>query len=254
MQARNIVPTTGRLHGGVFGGGYGGAMGFGVIPTGSGMTPLGRGLYPFGSGLYAFGGAAISTTGMGRALYSRPKPYSSELRRVYMMPTRYQMYGGGVLDSFKAGAKRLVSKGKDLFSSAAKKAKTKGLQLGKDIGKQALDMGEKEAGKRLRDLTITAKHKTSGIPGAKAGIDMLSSQGSSALSKGSSKLRSVAGFGSGVASEAGRLTDKQVRALTMQKGAAAMSEVAPSFDQHEVRLLRNVVEGKRIVGRGLKKM
>jgi hypothetical protein len=164
------------------------------------------------------------------------------------------MYGGGVLDSFKAGAKRLVSKGKDLFSSAAKKAKTKGLQMGKELGKQALDMGEKEASKRLRDLTITAKHKTSGIPGAKAGIDMLSSQGSSALSKGSSKLRSVAGFGSGVASEAGQLTQKQVRALTMKKGAVATQEVAPQFDTHEVRLLKNVVEGKRIVGRGLKKM
>lgn len=249
-MTRNIVPTTGRLHGGVFGGGYGGALypfGGGVIPTGSGITPFGGALYPFG-------GAAISTSGMGRALYSRPKPYSDDLRKVYMLPTRYQLYGGGVLDSFKSGAKRLMSKGKDLFSSAAKKAKTKGISMGREMGSQALGMAEKEAGKRLRDLTISAKHKTSGIPGAKAGIDFLSGKASTGLSKGSSRLRQVAGMGSGVASEAGTLTQKQINALTMKKGAVATQEVAPTMDTHEVRLLRNVVEGKRIVGRGLKKM
>lgn len=244
------MPTTGRLHGGVFGGSLspmGGAYGFGVIPTGGA-------LYPFGGALYPFGGNVISTTGMGRELYSRPKPYNEELRHVYAMPTRYQLYGGGLVDTFKAGAKRLLSQGKDMLSSAAKKAKSRGIKMGREMGSQALGMAEKEAGKKLRDLTISAKHKTSGIPGAKAGIDLLSGKASTGISQGSSKLRSIAGFGSGVASENGQLTQKQVRALTMKKGAVATQEVAPTMDTHEVRLLRNVVEGKRIVGRGLKKM
>lgn len=250
---RNAVPTTGRLHGGVFGMGYGGAL----YPFGGASYPfggaLGFGVIPAGGADSPFGGAMVSTTGMGRQLFSRPKPYIDDLRRVYMLPTRYQLYGGGVLDSFKAGAKRLMKSGKEMFSSAVKKAIPQAKQMGRQLGSQALDTAEKELGRQLRDLTITAKHKV-GSKAGRAAIDQLSSLGSTQLSRGSQAIRKVAGMGSGVASEAGQLSAKQVRALTQPKGAVASQEVAPTMDTHEVRLMRNIVEGKRIVGRGLKKM
>jgi hypothetical protein len=170
-----------------------------------------------------------------------------------MLPSRYQVYGGGVVDAFKAGVKRLARSGKDLFSSAAKKAMPGLKRAGRQMGSQALDIAEKEASRQLRDLTISAKHKV-GSRAGRAAIDQLSMAGTKQLARGSQALRKVAGMGSGVASEAGQLTARQVKALTQQKGAVASQEVAPTMDTHEVRLLRNVVEGKRIVGRGLKKM
>jgi hypothetical protein len=211
---------------------------------GMGITPFGGALYPFGGmeggALYPFGGA-IGPMGSGLRPFGKSMPYRENLGKVYAMPTRFQMYGGGILSGIKSG---LVRVGK----AALKKAGSTAKSAAKELGKMALDEGTKLATSKITDAKRIASVKANRLPAsmrgpAKKAIGAIADSAKS----------SVAGLaGGGTASELNPLKSGQIR--TIERAAAMGLEKAPALDRHEITFARNIVQGKRIAGRGLKKM
>ncbi len=205
--------------------------GAGIYQYGAGVTSYGGGIYQYGAGVTPYGGMCM--TGYGRILSS-----AVPLRR---------MGGSGIKDFFKKGVKKIKSYfkkegpaiAKSLASTAASAAmdysQGKSIKdIGKSLGTQALDKASAAAMSRVPEQFK---------PVAEAGIKKARSKTGLGTSQygGTSPLRPAKG----------ELSSGQLKYLKARADRKP-NDSAPVFDRHELQMFGNIIQGKQIIGSGMK--
>jgi ribosomal protein S20 len=198
--------------------------GRGISPLGGMVTVVGGGITPLGGSLYPLGGARF-----GRMLM-RPSMGINEIMR---LPISQQMYGNGIVDSFKSAARSISKKVPSSLKSAASSAISSAV-------KSATPMVEAQIQKGISKLPSAAQ------PFAQMGVEV----GKQQAKKGVARARSAIGMGT---SELGALSAGQLNMLAQE--AAKGTRRAPIMDRHQFSVLRNVVSTKAATrGSGIKKL
>lgn len=188
--------------------------GGGIYQYGAGITPYGSGIYQYGAGITSYGG----------------------LRR---------MGGSGITDLFKKGVKKVSGffkkEGPGIAKSLATKAASAATDyaqgksitdIGKSLGSQALDKASSMAMSRVPDALK---------PFAETGIKAARSKTGLGMRGGTSPLRPAKG----------ELSAGQLKYLK-NRADRKPNDAAPVFDRHELQMFGNIIQGKQIIGSGMK--
>jgi len=195
--------------------------GAGVTPYGGGIYQYGAGVTPYGGGIYQYGAGA--------------NPYG-KLRR---------MGGSAIGDFFKKGVKKVKGyfkkEGPGIAKSLASKAASAATDyaqgksikdIGKSLGSQALDKATSAAMSRVPDALK---------PFAETGIKTARTKTGLGMRGGTSPLRPAKG----------ELSSGQLKYLK-QRADRKPNDAAPVFDRHELQMFGNIIQGKQIIGSGMK--
>ena len=188
---------------------------------GAGVTPYGGGIYQYGAGIYQYGAGITSYGGLRR------------------------MGGSAIGDFFKKGVKKVKGyfqkEGPSIAKSLASKAASAATDyaqgksikdIGKSLGSQALDKATSTAMSRVPDALK---------PFAETGIKTARAKTGLGMRGGTAPLRPAKG----------ELSSSQLKYLK-QRADRRPNDAAPVFDRHELQMFGNIIQGKQIIGSGMK--
>ena len=204
----------------------------------------GAGIYQYGAGIYQYGAGTSSYGGFQPPSAGGVTPYGGYA--LSKVPLR-RMGGAGIAELFKKGVKKIKSYfkkegpaiAKSLASTAASAAmdysQGKSItDIGKSLGTQALDKASAVALSRVPEALK---------PVAEVGIKKARSKTGLGTSQygGTAPLRAAQG----------ELSAGQLKYLK-RRADRKPNDATPVFDRHELQMFGNIIQGKQIIGSGMK--
>jgi len=210
---------------------------FGLRRTGSGIYQYGAGVYQYGSGVGQYGSGVTPYGGM--------QPFGGIRRLLVGMPLR-RMGGSGIGDLFKKGVKSVKSYFKKEAPGLAKAAASIASTAASDLasGKSLRDVGKSAASQAG---TIAREKALGAVPEQYRGY------AEAGLNKGVSFIKSKRGGNAPLRAAKGELSAAQLGYLK-KRAERLPNDAAPVFDRHELRMMSNIIEGKQIIGSGMKRL
>ena len=199
--------------------------GAGIYQYGAGTTPYGGGIMQYGSGVTPYGGASM------KAVLAK-------------VPLR-RMGGAGITDLFKKGIKNVKKYFKKEGPGLAKAAASIASSAVSDAvsGKSLKDVG-KSVGSQVG--SIAREKALAVVPESYRGI------AEKGLDKGVAYAKKKVGGNAPLRAAKGELTPAQLGYLK-KRAERSPNDAAPVFDRHELRMMSNIIEGKQILGSGMKR-
>lgn len=193
--------------------------GAGIYQYGSGIYQYGAGTTPYGGGIIPYGGCSMGAT---------------PLRR---------MGGAGIADFFKKGVKKIKSYFKKEGPSIAKAVASTagealtGLAKGQSVRQVGSQIADKAAAAAIKQVPASLQ------PIAEAGIKKARAKTGLGTSQygGTSPLRPAKG----------ELSAGQLKYLK-QRSERKPNDQPPVFDRHELQMFGNIIQGKQIIGSGMR--
>lgn len=214
------------------------------VGSSTGLRRTGAGIYQYGAGIYQYG-AGITSYGGGVTAYGGGiTPYGG-LRKLLVGTPLRRMGGSGIGDLFKKGVKAVKKYFKKEGPGLAKAAAS--------IASSAVS--DAVSGKSLKDVGMSVGKQVGSIAREKAlGIVPEQYRGiaEKGIEKGVSLTKKKIGGNAPLRAAKGELTAAQLGYLKKRAERSPM-DAAPVFDRHELRMMSNIIEGKQIIGSGMKR-